>query len=1621
MMNIKDLKISPFTLGLSVPVDIEHLFDQGQTCQKQGELDKARSFYESVLKLNPHHFKTLHCFAILQAQLGNLKEALNFFDLAIAIDSSVASVYSNRGNVLRLGKRLDEAVESYQEAIRINPNFAHAYSSLGVALQELKQYEAAAESFQKAIALKPDFVEAYSNQAVTLLALKKIDLALESCNAAIRLQPDFAQAYFNRGNVLLESQRLKDALVSYNKAIDLKSDYADAYFNLAVANAELDKAEDELDGYNKTLAIDPDFARANFNKSVALLRRGEFELGWQLYEWRWKIEQRDLKHPYIEQPLWLGEESIQGKTVLLHGEQGLGDMIQFCRYAKMVKALGAHVLMEVPSKLVPLLQDLDGVDEVVLQGQQEQQNFDFYCPMMSLPLAFKTTLDSIPSPDPYLQTVSEKVASWHSKMGRKTKPRIGLAWSGNPEHKNDRDRSIPLALLKHYLPDGFEYVCLQNEVRLQDQPALKDTAIRYWGDEIKDFADTAALCELMDLVITVDTSVAHLCGALGKPTWVLLPFRADWRWFNDRKDSPWYRCIELFRQSVDRSWISVMEAVQDALTERSNWGESVEPRKKVLPSLGVSSSQNLGLIEEVDRLVQRGSILRNDGQIEEARIACKAALKIHPQHLDALHLLGNLECDLNNPLLGLEFIDQAIALSLPNAMLYLSRAEAQRLLLDFEAAIGSCDEAIRLEPNNFQAVVRRGVFLIDLQKIDEALECSEKAAALITNSSSDFHDIGVLQYQLKLFDKALMSYNKAIELNPESVVSNWNKAIGLLQLGEFEEGWKLHEWRWRYEKLGIKQQNFHQPYWLGTESIKSKTILLYPEQGLGDELQFCRYTKLVKARGARVLLLVRPVLMPLLLSLDGVDEWLIEEEGMTLPHFDFHCSLMSLPLVFNTNLYNIPSPYFYLQSDSDKVRQWRIKLGRRSKPRVGLAWSGNPVHKNDRNRSLRLDLLLSKLPDGFDYVCIQKGIREEDKTALHTSSIHYFGDDLNDFSDTAALCELMDLVITVDTSLAHLSGALGKPTWVMLPYLPDWRWLLDRDDSPWYKKIRLFRQRFYGDWGSVLDKVSKELLDKDSMTRLVNSAKSRRYKLTTQRQRKKKLFNRFTSHYLQGHSFHQQGKLHQAETSYEAALKIDPRNFDLLHMFGVLQGQLGNLNQAVDFLLQAIAIYPHLALAHANLASSFQQLGRLEEAAASYDKAIEIDPNDAQTYHDRAVVLLELNHFDLALKSCDSAIRLNPSCQEAQLLRGNVLLRGQQYDDALISYNKAIDLQPRNGDAYFNLGLAYLALKKIDRALDCFNKAIELKPDFVHAHLNKSLALLLWGQFKEGWPLYEWRWKNDALGLKPQNFQQPLWLGSGSLRGQTILLHREQGLGDTIQFCRYAKLVKARGARVILEVPVELEPLMHSLEGVDALVSKRQALPHFDFHCPLLSLPLAFKTEIATIPSQGPYLKSDSAKVAEWSAKLGPKTKPRIGLAWHGSAMHKNDSNRSLDLEVLNRYLADGFEYVCLHNELRQVDEPALQVSAIRYWGEDIKDFADTAALCELMDLVISVDTSVAHLSAALGQTTWILLPYVPDWRWLLDREDSPWYDSVKLFRQDADRSWPSVLTRMATDLRRLF
>ncbi len=427
--------------------------------------------------------------------------------------------------------------------------------------------------------------------------------------------------------------------------------------------------------------------------------------------------------------------------------------------------------------------------------------------------------------------------------------------------------------------------------------------------------------------------------------------------------------------------------------------------------------------------------------------------------------------------------------------------------------------------------------------------------------------------------------------------------------------------------------------------------------------------------------------------------------------------------------------------------------------------------------------------------------------------------------------------------------------------------------------------------------------------------------------------------------------------------------------------------------------------------------GRLAEAAAEYERLLAAQPGDPQLLLGFGTLLLQTGDIDRGLALIDRLLAVLPRHPIALSNRGNALRALGRPAEALASYDLAIGAKPDYGGAWYNRGALLHEMLRFDEALRDYDRAIALNPDSADAQWNKALLLLITGDYERGWRLYEWRWKGpleDAV----RSFVQRPWLGGEPPQGRRILLHAEAGLGDTIQFCRYAPLVEALGAEVVLEVQAPLLPLASSLKGSRQLVRRGDPLPAFDLHCPLMSLPLALGTTVATIPATVPYLSADPAKVDDWRRRLGPRSGPRIGLAWSGSSIYRNDRERSLPLGLLGGLLALPAEFHVLQKEIRPEDLAALERhDQVRVQADQLRDFSDTAALLELMDLVISVDTSVAHLAGAMGKDVWILLPFLPDHRWFLARIDSPWYPTATLLRQPRPGDWPAVMNELGRRL----
>ena len=549
--------------------NINNLLQQGLMHHQKGQFNQAQSIYKKILKHDPKNFEALQLNAALNLQQKKFKAALKLFKLALSINPSVPYVNFNYGNVLHNLKLLDEALQSYDQAIKLKPDYVEAFYNRGIVLDDLKRFDEALQSYDQAIYLKSNYAEIFFNRGIVLEKLKRFHEALQSYDQAIYLKSNYAEAFFNRGNALLNLKRNNEALQSYDQAINLNPNYAEAHNNRGNALQDLKRNDEALQSLDQAINLNPNYAEAISNKAYLKLRLGEFEEGWKLYEYRKNKKDKIHQYPKFSQPLWLGNVSIQGKTILIHSEQGLGDTIQFYRYLPLLKSLKPkNIIFHLENQLIPLFSSLKN-EITFLEIDKPLPSFDFYCPLMSLPLAFNTTLETIPSNIPYLNVDEFKNKYWQDRLGRKTKTRIGLVWSGSIAHKKDHDRSLRLNQFLNLLNLPYEFHSLQKEIRDYDQKTLEELgSIFQYQNDLNDLSDTAGLLNQMDLIISVDTSVAHLAGALGKKVWILLPFVPDFRWLFDLEYSPWYPTARLFRQSQRGNWDNVFHQLKNELNKQ---------------------------------------------------------------------------------------------------------------------------------------------------------------------------------------------------------------------------------------------------------------------------------------------------------------------------------------------------------------------------------------------------------------------------------------------------------------------------------------------------------------------------------------------------------------------------------------------------------------------------------------------------------------------------------------------------------------------------------------------------------------------------------------------------------------------------------------------------------------------------------------------------------------------------------------------------------------------------------------------------------------------------------------------------------------------------------------------
>lgn len=790
---------------------------------------------------------------------------------------------------------------------------------------------------------------------------------IEEYKAAIAANPHNLKARFLLGNMYGSQQDFYQAFEQFNSILEVQPKLASVLYNAAYCLKNLGRYEQAIKLYEQVIELEPHNSDAHQGKSHAQLALGDYAKAWPDFEYRWTKPRPDAQH--FTQYMYRNG-SLHNKTIVLRSEFGLGDTCQFIRYAQELKNKGATIIVHAQKPLVQLLSLCPYTDQVIPTDQPLPPH-DFSTVLMSLPLAFNTTRDSIPRTTPYLFADQTLVQEWRHKLANDKKIKIGICWNGNAYdtpslQKLVAAKSIPLVLLAQLQNKNISFYSLQKTTGTEQLKNIPADFVVHCFDDFDEshgrFMDTAALMKNLDLVITIDTSIAHIAGGLGVKTWILLPHVADWRWGvgqengegtggrkpEEAEGGDWYSTMRLFRQSSPGNWHSVINQVKNALDEL------------ILEKVKTMS---------IEQLYQNGIDYTQQGNL-------------------------------------------AIA-----------------------------------------------------------LEYFKHAYNHLSTSSTIAHALGSTYRKLNDLDRAHYFYSRALQLNPNATDSSFGLALTLLTQGNNREGWELFN-RWRSPEILKKCPQ-------SLKEIKSKTVVILAEWGLGDMIHFMRYATHLKAAGARVIAQVHPPLLELMKGCECLDA--IISAPQVSATADYYIPLLYLPTLCATTNETIPTPIPYIKTPQLQER-FLNQIDNNKKLKIGICWD---IGHHDTNipawqRSAPLEHWspLATIPGIMFYSLQKNGLTDSRKYAAHMPIID-FGPDFDThsgaFVDSAGVMQYMDLIITVDTAIAHLAGALGIKTWVLLPYSPDYRWGLQGDRTRWYPSMRLFRQKKPGEWKEVFEEVKNVL------------------------------------------------------------------------------------------------------------------------------------------------------------------------------------------------------------------------------------------------------------------------------------------------------------------------------------------------------------------------------------------------------------------------------------------------------------------------------------------------------------------------------------------------------------------
>jgi tetratricopeptide (TPR) repeat protein len=1061
------------------------LLRDGIELHQKGMLDQAARLYERALEAEPSDADALHLLGVIAHQRSDHAAAIERIRRAIAINEPNAAYHSNLGVACRSLGRTAEALTALRRALELDPTSPGIRFNLGNALKDASEFREAAEEYRNVLALDPAHAEAWTGLGDALRALGEFAEATRCHVQAIELAPSSAEAHYALGHTLRDEGRLSRAAESFLKAASLRPDFADAHSNLANTYQDLACFPQAQAAFERALRLNREAPAVRFNRALALLRQGDFERGWREYEWRWR---HDAKPRVFSEPEW-DTVSDPTRTVLVYSEQGIGDEVMFASCLEEMISRSGRCAIECDQRLLRLFaRSFPRATFFPRMGQIDPRDarvpqWDSQIAAGSLPRLLRPRLDSFPQHAGYLVPDPDKVRQWRERYERLAAGlTVGIAWRGGKDPATRRRRSTTLdQWAELFRIPGIAFVNLQyDDCTAEIDQARRELGanLHHWpdADPLGDLDDAAAQIAALDLVISVDNAAVHIAGALNVPVWTLLPFSSDWRWFTDPTASPWYPSVKLFRQraaegpSAER-WVEVFATVAEQ----------------------VAALANRRAVEDY----QRGTTFYEAGQLAEAIDCFRRSAALEPNNAHTLNDLGvawkdagrfdlaeaayraSLECEPRSP---------TVWFNLGNA-----HRESNRL----EDAVLCYQRALEIAPRDERILVNRAVALKDLHRFSEALDCLGRALA-------DAPDLAAAR-----FDRSLI----------------W------LTQGDFARGWDEYEWR-----LTTEPQAHRATPCRPNASFAGQAVHILAEQGIGDQVMFASCLNEITNAATRCVVECDPRLVPLFARSfpaihvvpapsGSIDSLVVREcanapsprpspigmgegernprpipmgrgqgEGssFTEPPINIAAAsenpseltlfIGSLPRHRRRRVEDFPTRAGYLEADPARVADWRVRSSRGgSCLKVGIAWKGGKDRETQNKRSIALEEWgpVFQVP-GIRFINLQHGPAATEAAVARRR----FGvalddgtdcDPLKDLDDFCAKIAALDLVISADNSTVHLAGALGRPVWTLLPFSADWRWMLDRESTPWYPTMRLLRCRSAGDWAEVMRRTARFL------------------------------------------------------------------------------------------------------------------------------------------------------------------------------------------------------------------------------------------------------------------------------------------------------------------------------------------------------------------------------------------------------------------------------------------------------------------------------------------------------------------------------------------------------------------